>query len=179
MDFYRGLEKEENLNAYKKAKLSVMRVPRVVSLVPGFYIEDVEVPDWASRGLHGDTTLKLFSKQGGSIDYSKCYSVTPKSFIVDVINEWVENPQLFPANVPVIACSDRQYRRWELRQRVNTLEGFQGFSDADNEAISKAPADSTNVYSTFEHAVNANGKRYAVTDDDVTAACVKASTYLK
>ncbi len=53
MDFYRGLEKEENLNTYKKTKLSVLRVPNVVSLVPGFYIEDVQVPDWASKGLHG------------------------------------------------------------------------------------------------------------------------------
>lgn len=179
MDFYRGLEKEENLNAYKKAKISVLRVPNVCALVPGFYIEDVEVPDWASKGLHGETTAKLFSKQGGTIDYSKMYSVTPKSFIVNVIDEWISNPQLFPVNVPIIACSDRQYRRWELRQRVNSLEGFQPFSSVEEDAISKAPSDSNDVYSTFYHVVNANGKRMVVTDDDVTAACTRATTFLK
>lgn len=179
MDFYRGLEKEENLNAYKKAKLSVLRVSNVVALVPGFYLEDIAVPDWASKGLHGETTAKLFSKQGGAIDYSKMYSVTPKTFIVNVINEWIANPQSFPVNVPVIACSDRQYRRWELRQRVNSLEGFQPFSAADQETITKAPADPNDVYSPFEHCVNANGKRYVITDDDVTKACVNATTFLK
>lgn len=177
MDFYRGLEKEENLNTYKKAKLSVFRVPNVVSLVPGFYIEDVQVPDWASKGLHGDTTAKLFTKPGGTCDYSKCYSVTPKSFIVNVINEWIANPRSFRVNVPVIVCSDRQYRRWELRQKVNTLEGFQTFSAADMEAVSKFPADPSNVYSSFDHAVNSEGKQYLVSDDDVTAACIKASTF--
>jgi hypothetical protein len=91
-----------------------MRVPGVTKFVPGFFLEDMPLPTWAPKGLHGDTTQKLFSKSlPEAFDWSKLYSVTPKSYICEAIKTWITSdvkPDTY------IVSSDREYRRWELRQ---------------------------------------------------------------
>lgn len=155
MDYYLGKETEDQLNSYKRSKLLLARIPNIVTLVPGFYIEDIPTPNWASKGLHGDTTLKLFDQNlDNSFDWNKMYSVTPKTSIVAIINEWLQTPNTFPKNQPVIACSDRAYRRWELRQMA-------GLSIPNN----CLPAQPDAIYTQFMHPTT------TISDECVRTSC--------
>jgi hypothetical protein len=188
MDYYLGKETEEQLNGYKRSKLALARVPHITTLIPGFYIEDVVTPNWASRGLHGDTTDKLFASQAdATFDWNKGYSVTPKSVMIQVINEWLMHPETFPRNEPIIVCSDRVYRRWELRegsgffglsascQPSNTLLRRWELREYDKmlglDASSLQLPIPDEIYSKFPHATTADGKSITVTDGMVVLAC--------
>jgi len=163
MDYYLGKESEEQLNAYKRSKLALSRVPGVTTLIPGFYIEDVATPEWASRGLHGDTTDKLFTVQtDAAFDWNKSYSVTPKSFMIQIINRWLNVPRRFMRDEPVIACSNKVYRRWELRtfahlKLVTNLEYLSPIPDE--------------IYSKFSHPTCDDGTPITVSDEMVCMAC--------
>lgn len=168
MDYYFGIESEEQLNAYKRSKLALSRVPEITTLIPGFYIEDVATPQWASRGLHGDTTKKLFAKKAdAAFDWNKSYSVTPKSLMVLVINRWLNLPHTFAHNEPIIVCSDRVYRRWELRaySRQPHFPGAQYLSPITDE-----------IYSKFPHATYDDGTSIVVNDANVRHACAAAAS---
>lgn len=169
MDYYLGKETEEQLNGYKRSKLALARVPHITTLIPGFYIEDVVTPSWASRGLHGDTTDKLFAvKADTTFDWNKAYSVTPKSVMIQVINEWLMHPETFPRNEPIIVCSDRVYRRWELRER-----GATGLSCVEQFVLPPIPDP---IYSKFAHATTADGKPITVSKDIVVLSCKIAAS---
>lgn len=164
MDYYLGSETEEQLNEYKRSKLTLSRIPNIVTLIPGFYIEDIPTPQWASKGLHGKTTVNLFSNDPeASFDWNRMYSVTPKSTLVMIINEWLSHPETFPRNQPIIACTDRQYRRWELRQ----------LSGLGVPANVLAPQ-TDNIYSKFPHAVKSDSTSIIITHDQIETACVNA-----
>jgi len=179
MDFFLGKQKEEELNSYQKSKLSLCRVPGLSIFIPGFYIEDMNVPKWASKGLHGDTTPKLFGYDFYSeenFDWTKTYSVTPKSKIVCSIIEWLNHPQTFPINQPIIVCSDRQFRRWELRQMVPNVELFN--TKVENK-IKLFPPLNEKIYLNFHHATDSKGDSIYITDKNVKDACILASNLIK
>jgi len=117
LDYYLGLQREEDLNPYQKSKLAICRVPGIFAFVPGFFIEDIETPFWASKGLHGKSNQIIFgpSVDAPEFDWNKAYSVTPKSMIQRAMISWIENPKNFAQSAPLIVCSDRQYYRHELR----------------------------------------------------------------
>lgn len=163
MDFYLGKETETQLNPYKQSKLALSRIPAITTLIPGFYIEDIETPTWASKGLHGDTTIKLFGKYDSTFDWNKAYSVTPKTVMVTVINEWLKHPDTFPKNEPVIVCSDRIYRRWELRQ----LAGL------GIDTVACLPPNDEAIYAEFTHATREDGTPIIISEQVVTMACRK------
>lgn len=118
MDYYRGAVKESALNTYQRSKLSMMRVRGVSSLVPGFYLEDMgALPKWASQGLHGASSRKLFADtMDTTFDWTKCYSVTPKSALALAITGWIFDPTTVPIDMPVMCCSECEYSRAEIRQ---------------------------------------------------------------
>lgn len=173
MDFYRFKQTRDQLNAYQESKLALMKVPGVYAFVPGFYIADIPTPSWASKGLHGDTTGKLFGDSdytNPDFDWGKCYSVTPLSFMVKVVNEWIDHPQAFEPNTPIIVCSDRQYRRWELRNnlvREQPLSKFLRGCDTQ--------PDYELVYLNFFHAIDKHGGVLKLTEADITNACHSAA----
>lgn len=158
MDFLRGKQTEESLNGYQKSKLAVMRISGVTKFVPGFYLEDMPLPRWASKGLHGDTHQKLFGAQLPSdLDWSKCYSVTPKSYICAAIQRWIMSdaqPGTF------IVSSDREYRRWELRALSDSF--------VPQNVIDASPAKLEPVYKDFEHILR------PLTDFAIEMACKRA-----
>lgn len=119
-DFIRGKQNEDSLNAYQKSKLNMFKVLGVSSIIPGFYLEDTTIPDWASKGLHGETTDILFKGKEAppGFNWDKLYSVTPKSSIVEAIVKWLHDPKSIVPNEVVIVCSEQEYTRREL----NTLE---------------------------------------------------------
>ena len=176
---FKGKQTEEQLNSYQRSKLSICRSPGVTIFIPGFYIEDMKIQEWASRGLHGDTTLKLFNKKfydGKNFDWSKTYSVTPKSKLVSYIIEWLIHPQTFPNNLPIIVSSDRQYRRWELRKMVEDLEPF---NDETLNSINCFPSLPEKIYLNFHHATNSQNKFLYISDEDIVESCNQASKFLK
>jgi hypothetical protein len=119
----------------------------------------VKDPEWASKGLHGDTTAKLFSEHSPSPGewWEKAYSVTPKSYIVRVILAWLLSPESFPK--ASIVCSDRQYRRFELRKKAGlSYEGYR-FLPILNEPI----------YKDFPHPPG-----FVLSETNVEEACEKA-----
>ncbi len=162
MDLLMGKQDLATANAYQKSKFALFSVPNVYSLIPGFYIEDMPVPDWASKGLHGDTTAKLFdpNQLATGFDWTKAYSVTPKSFIVMCIKEWLVKPTIINKNSPVIVCTDRQYRRHELRRAAN-LAGEEGLLLLDH------------IYETFPHFQDIH-----ITHESVVTACIKAAKFI-
>ncbi len=170
MDFFRGIQSEESLNAYQASKLAICRTPGIYVFIPGFYIEDIGTPDWASPGLHGETTSKLFSKafySSPDFDWGKAYSVTPKSFMILAIYSWLKRPLLMPQNQPIIVCSDRQYRRHELRRAVPNLsmESVEG----QTKGLQTAALPDL-IYSAFPH-IHKDGQDLIVTHDMVVSAC--------
>jgi hypothetical protein len=167
MDYHLGKESEEQLNAYKRSKLALSRVPGVTTLIPGFYIEDVATPDWASRGLLGDTTDKLFAAQAdATFDWNKADSVTPKSFMISMINRWLDVPKRFFQNEPIIVCSDTVYRRWELRAfgHLKNIPNSQLLSPIEGE-----------IYYKFCHPTSDYAIPITVSHDMVRMACVVAA----
>jgi len=164
MDYIRGIQSEDSLNAYQKSKLSVTKVPGLVTFFPGFYIEDMRgLPEGASKGLHGDSTVKIFSGEGTSgFDWNKNYSVTPKSYIVDACLQFIKEPSSFKENTPIIVCSDRAYRRWELAQLAG-VEVEEGDAAPTKELI----------YEKFDH-----GGLPLVTHEKVQKACIRARQVL-
>lgn len=112
--YLQGKQAYESLNAYQKSKVSVLSVPNITVFIPGFFLEDAPLPAWSpSKGLHGDTTQVLFANElPKQLDWNKCYSVTPKSYIVKAVCEWVQAPSV---KRRIAVCSDREYYRWELR----------------------------------------------------------------
>jgi len=179
MDYHRGKQALEDLNAYQRGKLALGNVPGVVTFIPGFYIEDIATAEWASKGLHSGTTPKLFGKpfyNGEDFDWGKCYSVTPKSFIIKAVSEWVIHPETFPKNEPVIVCSDRQYRRWELREFVTRITGEQYLEQRHGSPKGFATLSELEpVYSGFPHVVTATGKTLKLSETDITQACFQAA----
>ena len=166
MGYHLGQETKEQLDAYKRSKLALERIPNIVTLIPGFYIEDIPTPQWASKGLHGKTTVNLFANEPDeTFDWNRMYSVTPKSTLVTIINEWLNHPQTFPQNQPVIACTDRQYRRWELRE-LSGLDVFLG------EIL--LPTRTDDIYVKFPHATKADGTNITITAEEIKMACITA-----
>lgn len=179
MDYFLGNQTEETLTSYQKSKLALARVPGLVTLIPGFYIEDTRVPQWASKGLHGKTNKKLFSKSlysGDDFNWAKIYSVTPKSFIVKALMEFLNHPETFPKNKPVIVSTDRQYRRYELRDLVG--DDKEPYSRKVLKVIEENPPKLQQIYRNFPHATDSSGKQLFVTEDMVKSAVNKAYSYL-
>jgi hypothetical protein len=125
MGFLCGKESEDALSPYQKAKLSVLRAKNVTKFIPGFFIEDMILPHWASNGLHGETTKRIFDIRDNDNDgfnWGKQYSVTPKSFICSAIQKWTTGSEVGVGSVIndcenfFAVCSDREYCRWELRE---------------------------------------------------------------
>lgn len=131
MDYVRGIATHESLNGYQKSKLAMYEISGVWTFVPGFFIEDVPTPAWASKGLHGDTTAKILAKdRDPAFDWSKAYSVTSKRKLAQAIARWVENPDAIHKNTPVIVCTDRTYSREELREH-NAKQIYSNFVHVD------------------------------------------------
>ncbi len=170
MDVLMGKQDPATANAYQKSKLALFSVPGVYSLIPGFYIEDMPVPAWASKGLHGDTTAKVFDATQivADLDWSKAYSVTPKSFIVACVKEWLAEPTIISKNSPVIVCTDRQYRRHELRSAVSFLPLTNEGQQAKG---MDAPPLLDPIYATLPHFHGIH-----VTHEMVVTACTDAAT---
>lgn len=160
MDILMGKQDESTANAYQRSKMALYRVPGVYSFICGFFIEDLPVPSWASRGLHGDTTAKLFARDADPrFDWNKAYSVTPKSYIVKALALWLEHPTEFQR--AVIVCSDRQYRRHELRAMAKLPSQIDG----------QAPPLMEPVYATFPHLPYG----LELTQESIEKACVEAA----
>ena len=114
LDIISGAHSEESANAYQKSKLALIRVPGLYNFIPGFFIQDLQDPDWASKGLHGDTTDTVFQKEFvKDFAWDKAYRVTPKSILVNTILSWIQNPEHFSLVTRV--CSEIPYKRSELR----------------------------------------------------------------
>jgi hypothetical protein len=114
-----GIPSEEALNAYQRSKLAMTRVTGVYCFVPGFFIDDIASYEGQSKGLHGDTSRKLYAHiKDETLDYTKRYSVTPKSFLVAAIAGGVWATHHKP-NELIVVCSDREYTRQELRDMVD------------------------------------------------------------
>lgn len=167
MDILTGRQDEATANAYQKSKLALHRAEGIYNIIPGFFIQDLKDPEWASKGLHGDTTVKLFStEQDPNFDWGKAYSVTPKSYIVAVITNWLsEQIKAFPKTSMV--CSDRQYRRFELRQKVFKNEVITGKG-------TDLPILTDPIYKDFPHPPNP-----PLTEKYIDNACENASLILK
>lgn len=127
MDFYIDPSKLEgvDVNSYAYGKYVMSKVPGVHVFVPGFYIEDVGFTNDDKGGLHSESTKIIFGNDKNNynayfnsninFDWGKAYSVTPKSYLISVIQKWLDDPARMQINVPIIICSDRVYRRYELR----------------------------------------------------------------
>lgn len=114
LDILSGKQPESTANAYQKSKLALLQVPKLFNFIPGFFIQDASDPDWASKGLHGDTTGAIFQQDfDEKFAWDKAYCVTPKSILVDLIHSWLDCPANFASVTRV--CSDRPYKRSELR----------------------------------------------------------------
>ena len=153
MSYLKGQQTKESLNEYQRNKLAFLEVPNLTTLIPGFFIEDVGL----TKGLHYDTTKALFSEDFPAIDLSKAYSVTPKSFICSAIATFILKNS--PPKGTYICCSEREYRRWELRR----------FSGLEAELVGEAklePAYPQNNY-------------FALTEDDIIEACTKTRKLLE
>lgn len=118
LDILSGKQDEATTNIYQKSKLALYNVPKLYNFIPGFFIQDIADPGWASKGLHGDTTAKLFSAiheyDGPDFDWMKAYAVTPKSHICSKILAWINEPLSFEKTT--IVSSEKAYTRKELRE---------------------------------------------------------------
>lgn len=159
LDIVMGRQDERTANEYQKSKLALYRADNICNIIPGFFIQDVKDPEWASKGLHADTTTKLFLEQGNDKSewWGKAYSVTPKSYIVRVILAWLASPESFPK--ASIVCSDRQYRRFELREKAGLSYEGDRFLPILNEPI----------YKDFPHPPG-----FTLSETNVEEACEKA-----
>lgn len=114
----RGKQDEVTANAYQKDKLSLSRVPKLYNLFSGFFIQDVKDPEWANKGLHGDTTAIVFADklyEGKDFDWEKKFYVTPKSlFCSNCICKWIDKPNDF--DTKNVFCSTISYSRKQLRE---------------------------------------------------------------
>ena len=117
LDILYGKQASGSASAYQKEKLDMYHVSLLYNFIPGFFIQDVERQPWQSKGLHGDTTEKIFAAPfvDVSLDawWQKAYCVTPLSFATASIINWLFKPHMFDKTM--ILCSRRPYRRFELR----------------------------------------------------------------
>ena len=115
-----------NLSDYAYGKFAMSKVPGVHIFVPGFLIEDIGFTQNNKSGLHSESTKIIFGNDNGNAktylqtycdyDWGRAYSVTPKSFLQTAIVRWIDDPDSMPIEQPIIVCSDRVYRRYELRE---------------------------------------------------------------
>lgn len=168
--FLQGKQTRESLNAYQRSKLAILEeVEGLSAFIPGFFLEDVDLPRWASRGLHGDTTQKLFSSGPvpQDLDLKKCYSVTPKSYIVRAIKAWVDTPL---RGQHFCVCSNREFYRWELRLFAGLLLPADFSVDHPTEGAFGIPAP---IYENMDHILE------RITDEHVFQACKRVYASLK
>jgi hypothetical protein len=170
MDYFLGKQSEDSLNAYQRSKLAICRVPNVYAFIPGFYLEDIPTPPWASKGLHVDSTLKIFRADGHvtagpDFDWGRAYSVTPKTFIVTAIMAWLADNTIIPTNEPIIVCSDRVYSRHELRSAAGLPYPLGG------NGIEKV-ASAEPIYQKFHHVPG-----MSVSEKDVVISCRTAAAF--
>lgn len=122
MGIVAGRQNPAQASPYQQTKLAMFSVPGLYSFVPGLFIEDMPVLPWASRGAHHNRMRNVFgSNFDKDYEWAKLYSVTPKSYLVMCIREWIKTPNAIRRNSPVIVCSDRQYRLYELRRMAGFL----------------------------------------------------------
>lgn len=125
LDILHGKQAEADANAYQKDKLNLYRISLLYNFIPGFFIQDVERQPWQSKGLHGETTERLFATK--FIDnqdgwWQKTYCVTPLSYIATSLINWLSVPHTFDKTT--VLCSQRPYRRFDLRHfaGLSTIE---------------------------------------------------------
>jgi hypothetical protein len=90
--------------------------------------------------------------------------------MVKVMNEWIDHPQAFEPNTPIIVCSDRQYRRWELRNNLVREQPLSKFLRG-----CETLPDYELVYFIFYHAIDKFGRVLKLSEADVTNACLSAA----
>ncbi|MBX9637203.1 MAG: hypothetical protein K2Q45_06600 [Nitrosomonas sp.] len=106
-------------NNYQAAKMDLYKLPFVKNIISGFFIQDVHQFPWASKGLHGDTSNRVFS--GANVQenmredpwWQKSYCVTPISILCMAIIRWLEAPE--ELDKTTIICSATPFRRSDLR----------------------------------------------------------------
>ena len=138
---------------------SVRDTGKVTLIMPGFFIEDVATH---SKGLHTDTSRCLFNNQWvaeNTLDKNPAwwnkppYSVTPISSLLELLKSWASNPVKYSREQALLACSDGQFTRTELRR----------FVDKEPVIIS----DNYAIYAAIPHAMH-------ISIYDVMIACDKA-----
>lgn len=155
LDILSGKQDAATANAYQKEKLALYNVPLLYNFVPGFFIQDVERQPWQSKGLHGDTTKKLFDHIFTDDGWwQKTYAVTPMSYISAAVINWLSKPNTFDKTV--IMCSQRPFRRLDLRLVAGGLNIVPEF-----ENLSLLPV--------------ANEQPFAISTEDVIFACRRAA----
>lgn len=157
LDILNGKQEAATANAYQKEKMALYNVPLLYNFVPGFFIQDVERQPWQSKGLHGDTTKKLFDHIFVDVHdgwWQKTYAVTPMSYITAAVINWLSKPNTFDKTV--IMCSQRPFRRFDLRLFAG---GLTIAPELENSSLLPV----------------ANEQPFAVSSEDVIFACRRAA----
>ncbi len=118
LDYHLGKQTKESLTP-DQVKNIELREAGTSNIIAGFFIDDLPAPSWASVGMHGETTSKLFSPDM-IIDekfWTRSYCVTPKSDLCRAILSWTANTNYFKHHH---IYSKYVYARWQLR----SLAGF-------------------------------------------------------
>jgi hypothetical protein len=144
--------------------------------VPVFYIDDEGYQTEHNRnGLHSDSTRIIFGNDNRdpsayfnknlSYDWGRAYCVTPKSFLRKAVCYWLDHQESIPKNEWIVVCSDRPYRRYELRSFAYEIPqvSAKGLSE---------PLIRDSVCDNFYHIPD-----LLLTDKDVQEACITAAKH--
>jgi hypothetical protein len=115
LDVY--LYPEVQPSPYQLSKLKLHKLPDIWTFCPGFFINDTDDPS-LPPGLHGETNARLWSKTPADASewWNKAYAVSPKSIVIQTIQEWLANPSAFRCATSLVLCSDTIYTRRQLRR---------------------------------------------------------------
>lgn len=123
-------------NEYQQKKFEIHSIPKLYNFIPGFFIQDMRHEAWASKGLHGNSSKKIFDTTFDvDFNWKKSYTVTPLSHLCAEMIQWCINPKKFEKST--IICSERPYRRYELREFANIKHPFENLKPLQSICSSK------------------------------------------
>ena len=176
MEYYGKNKKVPSEKDYGYGKYLMAQLPDVYIFVPGFILDDCGYNTYRN-GLHSNGSKTIFGddnqdadnyfKDNNKFDWTKSYSVTPKSMMINAVNYWVINNTQIPKGNPIIICSDRQYCRFELRE----LAGYNIPTKLKNEQFNNY-INKNEIYKDYYHI-----KDISFDEEIIKSACVKTSKF--